>query len=450
MEAAAPYLLLALLLLLVFAGVNIAVCLGVVSFIAIYYSTQDIQISISFLSSTAYEALRDYVFAVVPLFLLMGEFIARSGVASDLYWGIDRWLSRLPGRFGYATVLGNVVFGFVTGTSLASATAFTAIAYPQMKRAGYNSHFSLGLISGSACLGMLIPPSLLMVVWGILTDLSIGHLFLAGIIPGLMLAGMMIVYIFLVSLVRPDLIGHGAGRNSSGTVAIQISDTARVELGPKPGGMFISVVGLLAIIVIALGGIWTGFFTPTEGAGIGALIALFVGIAKGMRWAAIYDVILSVGRTATPLMIIVFAAQMYSRTLSMSGIGTMLQNTMTHSGLPEWGVILFMLGVWFVLGMLIDSISIMLLTVPIFAPVALALGWDPLVFALVGILTIEAGLLTPPFGMIVYAVRSVIPYENVSMATIFLGSSPFWIMLLILTAVVMVAPATVTYLTKIF
>ncbi len=453
MEAAAPYLLLCLLLLLVFAGVNIAVCLGIVSFIAIFYSTQDIGISISFLSSTAYEALRDYVFAVVPLFLLMGEFIARSGVASDLYWGIDRWLSRLPGRFAYATVLGNVVFGFVTGTSLASATAFTAIAYPQMKRAGYNPYFSLGLISGSACLGMLIPPSLLMVVWGILTDLSIGHLFLAGIIPGLMLAGLMIVYIFAISLVRPDLIGHGAGRGNispNGAVAAPVSDSSGVEVGPKPDAMFISVVGLLAIVFVALGGIWTGFFTPTEGAGIGALIALFVGIAKGMRWAAIYEVILSVGRTATPLMIIVFAAQMYSRTLSMSGIGTMLQNTLTHSGLPGWGVILFMIGVWFVLGMLIDSISIMLLTVPIFAPVAVALGWDPLVFALVGILTIEAGLLTPPFGMVVYAVRSVIPHENISMATIFLGSTPFWIMLLIIIAIVIAAPVTVTYLTKVF
>ena len=439
MEAAAPYLLVCLLLVLVFAGVNIAVCLGIVSFLAIFYSTRDIGISISFLSSTAYEALRDYVFAVVPLFLLMGEFIAKSGVASDLYWGIDRWLSRLPGRFAYATVLGNVVFAFVTGTSLASATAFTSIAYPQMKRAGYNPYFSLGLISGSACLGMLIPPSLLMVVWGILTNLSIGHLFLAGIIPGLMLAGLMIVYIFFISLVRPDLIGHGAGGGP---------DSSGVAAGPGPGAMLISVIGLLAIVFGALGGIWAGLFTPTEGAGIGALIALFVGIAKGMRWAAIYETILSVGRTATPLLVIVFAAQLYSRTLSMSGIGAMLQNTLTHSGMPGWGTLLFMIGVWFVLGMLIDSISIMLLTVPIFAPVAVVLGIDPLVFALVGILTIEAGLLTPPFGMVVYAVRSVIPGENVSMGTIFWGSTPFWIMLLTIAVIAYAAPVTVTLLTK--
>ena len=210
MESYLHFYILGLLLLLVFANIEVAVALGIVSFLAIYLSTNDLSISVSFLSNTAYEALRDYVFAVVPLFLLMGEFIAKSGIAYDLYWAIDKWLKRIRGRFAYATVLGNVIFSFVSGTSLASATTFTAIAYPQMKRGGYESHFSLGLISGSACLGMLIPPSLLMVVWGILTNISIGHLFLAGIIPGFMLAGLMMLYIAAVSFIRPSIVGHVA------------------------------------------------------------------------------------------------------------------------------------------------------------------------------------------------------------------------------------------------
>jgi tripartite ATP-independent transporter DctM subunit len=450
-ESAVPYLLVCLLLVLVFAGVEIAVCLGVVSFIAIFYSTGDIEISLSFLHSTAYEALRQYLFAVVPLFILMGQFIARSGAAGDLYWGLDRWLHRLPGRFAYATVLGNVVFAFVTGTSLASATTFTAIAYPQMKQAGYEPHFSLGLISGSACLGMLIPPSLLLVVWGILTDLSIGHLFLAGVIPGFILAAMMMFYIFVVSLVRPDIVGQKIRRplsSADGTAPAANPEPVDTRPDPSFADMTISVVGLLAIMVGALGGIWVGFFTPTEGAGIGALIALLVGIAKGMRWPAIYEAVLVAGRTGIPLMIIVFAAQLYSRTLSMSGIGATLQNTIIGSGMADWGTVLFMIGVWLVMGTLIDSISIMLLTVPIFAPVAIQLGMDPLVFAIVGILTIEAGLLTPPFGLIVYAVRSVIPAEDVSMKAIFAGSAPFCIILLITIAIVLFAPATVTFLTK--
>jgi C4-dicarboxylate transporter, DctM subunit len=229
---AAPYLLVCLLLLLVFAGVPIAVCLGVVSLLAIYITTEDIWISLAFLNSTAYQALRQYVFAVIPLFLLMGQFIARSGVASDLYWGLDRWLNRLPGRFAYATVLGNVVFAFVSGTSLASATTFATIAYPQMKQAGYSPHFSLGLISGSACLGMLIPPSLLMVVWAILTDLSIGHLFLAGIGPGFVLASLMIIYIFGVSLLSPDLVGHGSRRRGGRAKCPHVQSRRRLARCP--------------------------------------------------------------------------------------------------------------------------------------------------------------------------------------------------------------------------
>ncbi len=447
------FYVLALLLLLVFAGVEVAVSLGIVSLLAIYMSTLDLQISLSFLSSTAYEALRDYVFAVVPLFLLMGEFIARSGIAFDLYWGIDRWLKKIPGRFAYATVLGNVVFSFVSGTSLASATTFTAIAYPQMKRAGYSPHFSLGLISGSACLGMLIPPSLLMVVWGILTNLSIGHLFLAGIIPGFMLAGLMMIYIFIISMVRPGLVGHvpaGAQAKAEPAAVEAGGEDGSVVKAPTAIGMAVSMVGLIAIVCGALGGIWAGIFTPTEGAGIGALIALAIGIIKGMRWPQIRDAVLSVGRTATPLMILVFTAQLYARTLSMSGIGEKIQTAMLASQLSPGMTMLFMVGVWLILGMLIDSISIMLLTVPIFAPVALALGIDPIAFAMVGILTVEAGLLTPPFGMVVYAVKSVIPDKNVSMALIFAGSTPFCVMLLIITAIVYYFPITATYLIKAF
>lgn len=213
--------------------------------------------------------------------------------------------------------------------------------------------------------------------------------------------------------------------------------------------MTISIVGLLAIMFGALGGIWIGFFTPTEGAGIGALIALVVGIAKGMRWPAIYEAVLLAGRTGIPLMIIVFSAQLYSRTLSMSGIGATLQTALIESGLSASGTVLFMIGVWLVLGTLIDSISIMLLTVPIFAPVALTLGVDPLVFAIAGILTIEAGLLTPPFGLVVYAVRSVVPDETVSIKQIFVGAAPFCLILLLTVAIVFAFPSTVTYLAKI-
>ena len=166
------------------------------------------------LGSTAYEALRDYVFAVIPLFMLMGEFIGRSGAVTDVYKGINRGLRRIPGRLAIATVLGNALFSFVTGVSIASAAAFSRIAYPEMKRHGYDRGFALGTVAGSSCLGMLIPPSVLMIVWGILTEKSIGQIFLAGVLPGIMIAGLYCLYVLVVAVVQPYKVGgaRAAGR----------------------------------------------------------------------------------------------------------------------------------------------------------------------------------------------------------------------------------------------
>ena len=436
-------LVLVLLIVLVFAGVEVAVSLGIVSLVAMFISTGDWEITVAFLSNTAYEALRDYVFAVVPLFLLMGEFIARSGIAYDLFWAIDRWLSRLPARLAFATVLGNVVFSFVSGTSLASATTFTSIAYPHMKRSGYSDGFSLGLISGSACLGMLIPPSLLMVVWGILTDISIGHLFLAGIIPGFLLAGLMMAYIAAVAVVSPKTVAHGRPAASGASNAASVESAAA---GPSTADLWLSGAGLLAIVVGALGGIWAGFFTPTEGAGMGALVALLVGVLKGMRAKDIVDVVITVGRVAVPLMILVFAAQLYSRTLAMSGIGSQIQALIMSAQWSVGATVLFMVAIWLVLGMFVDSISIMLLTVPIFWPIAKTLGMDPLAFAMIGILVVEAGLLTPPFGLVVFAVKSVVPNQEVTMSRIFMGAMPFMALLLVVSFLIYFFPKLASWL----
>ena len=183
-EATEMMIVVGALLVMVFSGVHIAISLGLTSMLGIYLLTGDMHAMISFVSNTSYEALRDYIFAVIPLFLLMGEFLAKCGAASDLFALLNRSMKRIPGRLAVATVLANAVFAFVTGVSIAAAAAFSKIAYPEMKRFGYERQFSLGCIAGSACLGMLIPPSVLMIVWGVLTEMAIGKLFIAGIIPG--------------------------------------------------------------------------------------------------------------------------------------------------------------------------------------------------------------------------------------------------------------------------
>jgi C4-dicarboxylate transporter, DctM subunit len=432
---------------LILLGVHIVVALGVASIAGIALATGSLDIALTTLATTSYQALRDYVFAVLPLFILMGELIGKSGAARDLYVLMNRLLRRLRGRLALATVMGNAIFAFVTGVSIAAAAAFSRIAYPEMVRHGYDKRFALGSVAGSACLGMLIPPSILMIVWGVLTESSIGHLFIAGILPGFTLAGLFCVYILVAALLRPELVGEGAVPAPAGAAAIERPPEQEARR-PSEREVRISVVGLTAIIAAVLGGIWLGAFTPTEAAGIGTLLAFVLALLKGVRLKGLVEAMLVTGRTSAPILILIIMAQLYSRLLAISGLSGTIQQAVLASGLGAAGILGVMVLVWFVLGMFIDSISIMLITVPIFTPLAGRIGYDPIAFALIGILAIEAGLLTPPFGLVVYTVKSSVNDPDVSLGKIFSGSTPYWIMLLVVTGLVALFPPLANWLPR--
>lgn len=444
-EANIAIVLIVSLLLMVALGVHIAIALGMTSALGVYLVTGgNFDVVLSMLASTAYESLRSYEFAVIPLFMLMGEFIGKSGAVGDVYQAIHRGLRRIPGRLAIATLLGNAIFSFVTGVSIASAATFSRIAYPEMKRFGYHHGFALGAIAGSSCLGMLIPPSVLMIVWGLLTERSIGQIFLAGILPGLLLLSLFVTYVLAMALLRPSLVGGG-------------KDTAVAEVDPddtdstpdvSPWQVWGSALGIVSVIVAVLGGIWFGVFTPTEGAGAGAFIGLVMAIAKGMRYRGIIDAILSVGRTSAPILLLLVSASLYSRTLAMTGVSNAIQDIFLNTDMLPWMILAVMVGIWFLLGMVIDSISIMLLTVTIFEPIAVNLGYDPIAFAIVGILAIEAGLLTPPFGLLVYTVKAAIRDEDddISIMQIFKSSTPYWFIMLIGMIAIANFPQIATYL----
>jgi len=435
---------------LVAIGVHIAVALGITSALGIFlvtgadsYAFQTVQ---TMLAATAYEAIRAYIFAVIPLFMLMGEFIGKSGVVTDVYRGINRLLHRLPGRLAIATVVGNALFSFVTGVSIASAAAFSRIAYPEMKRHGYHKGFALGAIAGSSCLGMLIPPSVLMIVWGILTEQSIGQLFAAGVFPGLLLAALFVLYVFFAAVLNPATVGMGQGVEDAGTANGAGSPDDEQEV--STGNFLVSLGGIILVIVAVLGGIWFGVFTPTEGAGAGALIGLALGIIKGMRLRDIIDSILSVGKTSAPILLLLVTAALYSRTLAMTGMANAIEGLFLGSGMASWMIIAVMVLVWFLLGMIIDSISIMLLTAAIFAPIAVNLGYDPIAFAIIAIIAIEAGLYTPPFGLLVYTVKASIQEiePDMNVMTIFRSSTPYWIIMLVCMTIIINFPQIATYL----
>lgn len=427
--------MLGLLILLIFLGTHIGIALAVCSGLGVWLMLGSFEAAVSILGNTAYEAIRKDVFAVIPLFVLMGDFISRSGAASDLYRICDRTLKRLPGRLAIATIAGNTVFAAVTGVSIAAAAAFSRIAYPEMMKVGYKQTFALGAVAGSACLGMLIPPSVLLIVWAILTEMSVGALFIAGIIPGIVLATLFAAYVIIAAIRNPEI---------APAFEEPLVPMTREELRSE----LIGGIGILALILLVIGGIWTGLFTPTEAAGFGAIGALLIGLAKGMRGRDIMNAIFQAGRTTAPIMFLLITAQMYSRLLAIGGAVNYIQGLFFGLGVEPWMLIALMMLIWIVLGMLIDSVSIILLTVPIFAPIALTLGIDPIAFAIFGILVIEAGLLTPPFGLLVYTVKGSVTDPTATLGKIFWGSTPYFILILVAALIVLFIPSLATWLPK--
>ena len=425
-------IILVLLIALVVAGLHIGLVLGIVSLIGTYMLFGEMIITLELANQAAYAVLRNSVFAAIPLFVLMGEFMSKSGMATDLYKIANYFLRKLPGRLAVAAVFGNAVFAAVTGVSIASAMTFSRIAYPEMRRYGYDRSYSLGAIAGSASLGMLIPPSVLLIIWGIVIEHSIGKLFLAGFIPGIILALLMGVYCSARAGLNKDLapsISEGEERTPTGTEMV-------------------SGFGVVALILLVLGGLFMGFFTPSESGAVGCGGSIVFAIIKGMRWQHFRVAIIDSGKTIAPIMFLLMTAAMYSKFLALGNIVQIIQDLISGLGLSGFGVTILMVVIWLAMGTLIDSISIILLTVPIFWPLGEAAGWDPNAFAIFGILAIEAGLLTPPFGLLVYTVKGAVADSSVTLTEIFAGSIPYWLLMLVVMGIIWVWPITATFLTQ--
>ena len=387
-------------------------------------------IALSGLGSVAYEYLRSEVFATIPLFMLLGDFVNKSGAARDLYNLINRGLKAIPGRLAVATVAGNAVFAAVTGVSIAAAAAFSRIAYPEMRHHGYNRTFALGSVAGSASLGMIIPPSVLLIVWGIITEKSIAQLFIAGAIPGLVLAFFFMVYIAISAKLNPQL----APTIKPG------SDERPLERAEVASG-----VGIGTLILLVLGGIWGGLFTPTEAGGVGAAGAMILGVLKGMKLKDLARAVVDSCKTGAPIMFLLLTANMYAKFMEAAGMSEMIRDTFATYDMTNFAIMLVIIAIWLVLGMILDSISIILITVPIFAPLTEGF-FDPIAFGIFGILAIEAGLLTPPFGLLVYTVKGAVADKSVKLSEIFRGSVPYWMLMLVVMVLIWIFPGIATWL----
>jgi C4-dicarboxylate transporter DctM subunit len=411
---------------LILLGFHIGVALAAVSFAGVYLITGKFRVAASILQTTAYNGVNDYVFAVIPLFVVMGLFATQSGATRDLFDAAEALLRRVKGGVGAATVIANAIFAAITGVSVASAAVFSKLAIPEMNRLGYDRKFGLGIVASSALLGMLIPPSILMIVYGVITEESIGRLFAAGIGPGLVVAGVLIATILVWVRIDPSVVGR------EGEVATDVK-VSRLDL-------VIKVLPIFALIALVLGGIYGGFFTPTEAGAIGALGALVLILLRGrFTAAALMEILLDTGKACASIFFLLITAQMYSRMLTLSRLPETLTTWASGLAVPGLAILLAFVAVLIILGCIIDSVSILLLTMPIMVPIAATIGYDKVWFGMIAIVTIELGLLTPPFGMVVFAMKASLP-PDVRIEEIFLGSAPFFMVLLVALALVIAFP----------
>ncbi|MEB2317774.1 MAG: TRAP transporter large permease [Pseudomonadota bacterium] len=418
---------LVLMVVLIVAGLDIAITLLLLSSIGVWLIRGSLDVTLSLFAQAASDTISSQEFAVVPMFILMGLLVSTADLGKDLFAVAHRLCGRLRGGLGVATVFANAVFAAITGISIASASVFTKVAVPEMLAYGYSPRFATGVVAGSSVLGMLIPPSLLMILYAFLAQQSVGAMFLAGIGPGLVLTAVYSIGIVAMARFTPHRV-------------------MRVDSPPPPppaqgitGLLRTAPIGIL--IVVVLGGIYGGVFTATDAGAVGAVGALIIALARGKLSASSgWQVAKEAGSITVAVLFLIIAANLYSRMLALSGLPQVLIESIAAAGLGATGFILVYIAVVVALGCIIDSASIMLLVLPLVLPVVAALQIDPVWFGVVTVIAVEIGLLTPPFGLSVLTIKSALGNEGIGVADIFIGSLPFVLMMILVLALLVLFP----------
>ncbi|WP_119353495.1 TRAP transporter large permease [Azohydromonas sediminis] len=434
-DLAIGFIALGLMLGFIYFGMHIGVALIVTSFVGVSLIRSP-EIGARFAAAAANDAIRDYLFGVVPLFVLMGMLVSVSGVGRDTF-DVFQWLMRkIRGGLGLATVGANAVFAAITGISIASASVFTKVAVPEMIRMGYNARFAVGVVAGSSVLGMLIPPSLLMIIYGVLAEESIGRMFIAGLIPGLLLATGFCVLIVAMAYVAP----HKVGKPEA---LIDVPSSETLFSATK------KFLPIASLVVLVLGGLYGGLFTPTEAGAVGAAGAFVIALARGtLTWRKLWAVLTETGYVSVSVLFLILAAMLYSRMLALTGMPGFVTQTITELGLGPWGFLILYIAIVIALGCIIDSVSIMLIMLPIVLPVAKAFGMDIVWFGVLTVVAVEIGLLTPPFGVSAYTVKSALNDPRIGIKDIFAGTFPFVLAMLAVLAILAAFPGLSTWLAR--
>ncbi len=363
--------------------------------------------ALKMVGQTSMRTVTDYSFAVVPLFLLMGSFASTSGMSRELFRGANAFMGHLRGGLGIATIAACAGFAAICGSSVATAATFSRVAYPEMRRYGYPQSFATGVIAAGGTLGIMIPPSTVFAVYGLITEQDVGKLFVAGIIPGILATFMYMITITIIGMARPGFLPRGERMPRQERLAA-LRD----------------IWATLLLFVFVIGGIYGGVFTATEAAGMGAAGAFLIGVARRkLSSPDILRSLLEATRTSAAVFTILIGALLFGYFLTITQTPQKVTEFFTGLGIGKYGVLALIMIMYLILGCLMDALAMIILTVPIIFPVIIALGFDPIWFGVIIVMTVELGLIHPPVGMNIFVIKSVV--EDVKISTIFYGVLPF-------------------------
>jgi C4-dicarboxylate transporter, DctM subunit len=384
--------------------------------------------ALKIIGHTSMRTVTDYTFGIIPMFLLMGAFVSNSGMSRELFRAANSFVGHFRGGLGIATIAACAGFAAISGSSVATAATFATVAYPEMRRYNYPQSFATGVIAAGGTLGAMLPPSTVLAVYGIITEQDIGKLFIAGIIPGLLAATMDMLTVVAIGRLRPDFLPV-APRHSWKERLIGLRD----------------VWAMLLLFIFVIGGLYGGLFTPTEAGGVGAIGALLIGVARRkLTGVEIRRSLLQAVRTAAAVLTVLIGALLFGYFLTVTQTPQKVTAFLTALGLGRYGVLALIMLMYIVLGCLMDSLAMIILTIPIIFPVILQLGFDPIWFGVIIVMTVELGLIHPPVGMNVFVIKSVV--QEVTFSTIFRGVLPFIITDLIRLVILIAFPILALWL----
>ena len=402
---------------LIYIGVYVPIALGVVSFVAIWVMRDSPEISFALLKVAVGDSVMEYTFATIPLFTLMGLIVSKAGLGADVYSVMNQGFRRISGGIGMATVGANAVFAASTGSSIASASVFSKMSVPEMLSYDYNPRFAVGVVAGSSVLGMIIPPSAMLIIYSFVAEQSVGEMFLAGVVPGLLLSAAYVVAIWGMGRFTPGFVG---GRRLEPAALMPWSETAAKTLP------------IVVLIALVLGGIYTGWTTPVEAGAAGSLLGIAIAALRGrITMKTLWETVIETGHITAAILFLITTASMYARMLGIAGLPNELSNLLIQHDLGFLGIMVIYVALLLFLGTILDTASMILVVVPLFLPLIEPMGLSLVWFGIVSVVAAEIGLLTPPLGLSCFVIKATLDDDRIRLKDVFLGALPFAAVMLV-------------------